>query len=140
TAIFPAAMRWLWKDWPAPVKAGRGSAQLKEIVIPGEDWKVTLEGCKGVAAAVVNAKGEVFCTDILDGKVYKIGLDGKSTVVNADSKQSVALAFGPDGRLYYAMPSEQILAVSVAGQPTLVADGIFSFDLVVGHNGSVYAT
>ena len=23
TEIFPDAMRWLWKDWPAPVKAGR---------------------------------------------------------------------------------------------------------------------
>ena len=25
TEIFPDAMRWLWKDWPAPVKAGAGS-------------------------------------------------------------------------------------------------------------------
>ncbi|HEV7225138.1 MAG TPA: alpha/beta hydrolase-fold protein, partial [Pirellulales bacterium] len=25
TEIFPDAMRWLWKDWPAPVHAGKGS-------------------------------------------------------------------------------------------------------------------
>src|SRR3954465_3341690 len=31
TAIFPDAMRWLWKDWPAPVRAGAGSPQLREI-------------------------------------------------------------------------------------------------------------
>ena len=38
TKIFADAMRWLWKDWPAPVKAGLGSQQLQEILIPGEDW------------------------------------------------------------------------------------------------------
>ena len=27
--VFPDAMRWLWKDWPAPVKAGAGSPQLQ---------------------------------------------------------------------------------------------------------------
>ena len=26
TAIFPDAIRWLWKGWPAPVKAGGGLA------------------------------------------------------------------------------------------------------------------
>ena len=39
TEVFPDAMRWLWKDWPAPVKAGAGSPQLQEILIPGEDWQ-----------------------------------------------------------------------------------------------------
>jgi len=35
TKIFPEAMKWLWKDWPAPIKAGLGSAQLKEILLAG---------------------------------------------------------------------------------------------------------
>ncbi len=34
TKVFPDAMRWLWKDWPQPVKAGRGSQQLQEILDP----------------------------------------------------------------------------------------------------------
>src|SRR5262249_49559909 len=32
TQIFPDAMRWLWKDWPRPVKAGAGSQQIQEIL------------------------------------------------------------------------------------------------------------
>ena len=46
TEIFPDAMRWLWKDWPAPVKAGAGSPQLQEILIPGEGWQLVAEGYK----------------------------------------------------------------------------------------------
>jgi gluconolactonase len=41
--VFPDAMRYLWKDWPQPVKAGLGSPQLKEILIPGEEWQETNE-------------------------------------------------------------------------------------------------
>ncbi len=39
SAVFPDAMRWLWKDWPQPIKTGQGAPQLKEILIPGEDWQ-----------------------------------------------------------------------------------------------------
>ena len=28
TKAFPDAMRWLWKDWPNPIKVGGGSSQL----------------------------------------------------------------------------------------------------------------
>ena len=38
TSVFPEAMCWLWKDWPEPVKAGLGSQQMKDLLIPGEGW------------------------------------------------------------------------------------------------------
>jgi len=38
-AIFPDAMRWLWKDWPRPVKTGQTKNDtLNDILIPGEGW------------------------------------------------------------------------------------------------------
>ena len=39
-SIFPEALRWLWKDYPAPVKAGQGSRQplTREILAAGEAW------------------------------------------------------------------------------------------------------
>src|SRR5438270_12195986 len=37
TAIFPDVMRWLWKDWPQPVKAGAThNDTLNALLIPGE--------------------------------------------------------------------------------------------------------
>ncbi len=39
TEIFADVMRWLWKDWPAPIKTGLGSKQLQDLLIPGEAWQ-----------------------------------------------------------------------------------------------------
>jgi enterochelin esterase-like enzyme/sugar lactone lactonase YvrE len=45
-SIFPDALRWLWKNYPAPVKAGEGSRQplTREVLAAGESWSaVTTE-------------------------------------------------------------------------------------------------
>ncbi|HVJ79879.1 MAG TPA: alpha/beta hydrolase-fold protein, partial [Planctomycetia bacterium] len=46
TKVFPDAMRFLWKGWPAGPARGKGSSQLQEILIPGQDWKLVGEGYK----------------------------------------------------------------------------------------------
>jgi gluconolactonase len=141
TKIFPDAMRWLWKDWPAPVKAGLGSPQLQEILIPGEGWSLVAEGYRFTEGPAPNVQGEVFFNDIPNGKAYKIGLDGNVSLFIADTKHANGQAFGPDGRLYAAATgSGQILAYDSGTKPTVIADGIRANDLVVRHDGSIYVT
>ncbi|HJT78706.1 MAG TPA: SMP-30/gluconolactonase/LRE family protein [Gemmataceae bacterium] len=141
TEIFPDAMRWLWKDWPAPVKAGRGSQQLQGILLPGEGWELVGEGYQFTEGPAVNAKGEVFFNDIPASKTYKIGPDGKPGVFVADSKKGNGQAFGPDGRLYaVASGTRQVLAYDAAGKAEVIADGIAGNDLVVRHDGGIYVT
>ncbi len=81
TRIFPDAMRWLWKDWPTPVKAGAGSQQLQEILVPGEGWSLVADGYRFTEGPAANAQGEVYFNDIPNSKTYKIGLDGKVSSV-----------------------------------------------------------
>ena len=139
--IFPAAMRWLWKDWPNPVKAGAGSAMMKEILLPGEGWQLAAEGYKFTEGAAVNAKGEVFFNDVPNSKTYKIDLDGKVSVFLADSKNGDGQVFGPDGRLYaVAAGAKQILAYDTDGKTKMIADGFVGNDIVVRHDGSIYVT
>ena len=137
TRVFPDAMRWLWKDWPAPVKAGHGSPQLQEILIPGEGWNLVGEGYRFTEGPAPNAQGEVFFNDIPNGKAYKIGLDGKVSLHIAETKHANGQAFGPDGRLYAAATgSGQILAYdSSGGNPDVVAEGIR-----VDRDGRLYVT
>jgi sugar lactone lactonase YvrE/enterochelin esterase-like enzyme len=141
TEIFPEAIKWLWKDWPAAPKAGAGSPQLKEILLPGEDWKLVAEGYKFTEGPAVNEKGEVFYNDVPGAKTYKIGLDGKVSTWLEDSKKGDGQAFGPDGRLYAnAAATEQVLAWDAEGKSTVIADGFRGNDLVVRHDGSLFVT
>jgi sugar lactone lactonase YvrE/enterochelin esterase-like enzyme len=141
TKVFPDATRWLWKDWPDPVKAGRGSQQLQGILLPGEDWTLVGKDYQFTEGPAANAKGEVFFNDIPAGKTYKIGPDGKPSVFIADSKKANGQAFGPDGRLYaVATETHQVLAYDAAGKAEVIADGIDGNDLVVRHDGSLYVT
>ncbi|MGE5191940.1 MAG: SMP-30/gluconolactonase/LRE family protein [Deltaproteobacteria bacterium] len=141
TEIFPDAMRWLWKDWPAPVKAGAGSSQLRDILVPGQEWKLVAEGYKFTEGPAVNARGEVFYNDVPESKTFKVGLDGKVSVFLADTKKGDGQAFGPDGRLYsVAGGSEQILAWDAGGKSTAIADGFRGNDLIVRHDGGIYVT
>lgn len=145
TKIFPDAMRYLWKNWPAPVKAGKGSKQLQDILIPGEDWKLIAEGYKFTEGPAVNARGEVFYNDVPGSKLFKVGLDGKVTEVFTETRKGDGQAFGPDGKLYaVAGGTEQIVAYSFADgaitSPTVVADGFRGNDLVVKHDGAIYVT
>ena len=141
TAVFPDALRWLWKDWPALPKAGLGSAQLKEVLLPGEDWQLVAEGYKFTEGPAANAKGEVFFNDIPNSKTYKIGLNGAVTEFLADSKRSNGQAFGPDGRLFVVMMgTEKIVAYDAGGKATVVAEGIRANDIVVRQDGLIYVT
>ncbi len=141
TAIFPDAIRWLWKDWPAPIKAGGGSQQLKDILLPGEEWTLVGEGYKFTEGPTANAQGEVFFNDIPNSKAYKIGLDGQVHTFLEDTQKANGQAFGPDGRLYtVASGSNKILAYDKENKPTVIAEGFHGNDIVVRHDGGIYVT
>lgn len=142
TAVYPDAMRWLWKGWPEPVKAGMlPQERTGPLINPDDKWELVGEGYRLSEGAVVNAKGEVFFDDIPESKIYRIGVDGKPVVVIADSKRANGQAFGPDGRLYtVATGTQQVIAYDAEYKPTVIASEIAGNDLVVAHNGNIYVT
>ena len=141
-ALFPDAMRFLWKDWPAPVKAGVSkNNMLNEVLIPGEGWQEVWSGGKFTEGPAGNAQGELFFNDIPNAKTYKVGLDGKVSEFVADSKKANGQAVAPDGRIYNVVDSEaKIIAYDAGGKGTTIADGIRGNDLVVLKNGNTYVS
>ena len=142
TAIFPDAMRWLWKDWPEPVKAGPSkNTVLSEILIPDESWQLVSDGHKSTEGPAANAKGEVFFNDIPASKTYKVALDGAVSEFITDTKKTTGQHFGADGRLYALATGEaKLLAYDDAGKPSVIASDISGNDLVIAHNGNIYVT
>ena len=141
-AIFPDAIRWLWHDWPQPVKTPVLPAErVGPLLIPGEGWQLVGEGYQISEGAAVNAKGEFFFTDIPAGKAYRLGPDGQPVEFIADTKRANGQAFGADGRLYaVATATKQVLAYDADKKVSVIAEGIAGNDLVVAHNGNLYVT
>jgi sugar lactone lactonase YvrE len=139
TEIFPDAMRWLWKDWPNPVKAGAGSPELQQILRPNEDWTLVADGYRFTEGPAANERGEVFFNDIPNNKAYKIDPEGKVSLWVSNTKGANGQAFGPDGRLYAAAANE-VVAYDESGKPTVIAEGFHGNDLVVRHDGGIYVT
>jgi len=142
TAIFPQAMRWLWKDWPKPVTKGNSKNQfLSDLLVAGEDWELVGQGYQFTEGTATNAKGEVFYQDIPAAKTYKVGLDGKLTALGIDSKKASGTCFGPDGKRYTVTGgTKQVLRYDANEKETVIADSIAGNDLVVAKNGNIYVT
>lgn len=142
TSLFPQAMRWLWKDWPQPVKEGNSKNQfLSDILIPGEEWQLVGDGYRFTEGTATNSAGEVFYQDIPNSKTYKVDVNGKLVALKLDAKRASGTSFGRDGRRYVAAGgTKQILSYDAEEKETVVADSIAGNDLVVANNGNIYVT
>ncbi|HEV7351178.1 SMP-30/gluconolactonase/LRE family protein [Telluribacter sp.] len=141
-AVFPEAMRWLWRDYPASITAGVSKNQFLSDILPDkEGWELVGEGYAFTEGTAVNAAGEVFYQDIPNSKTYKVGLDGKLTTLPLNSKRGSGTAFGPDGQRYVvAGGTKQILSYDAKGKERVVADSLPGNDVVVSHQGNIYVT
>jgi gluconolactonase len=142
SAIFPEAMRWLWKDWPQTTKTGTTKNQmLTDILIPGEDWQLVGEHYAFTEGAAVNASGEVFFQDIPNSKTYTVNGEGKLSELKLNAKRASGTSFGPDGRRYVvAGATKQVIAYDATGQESIIADSLSGNDIAVAYDGNIYAT
>lgn len=156
SAIFPDALRWLWKDWPAAVKKPWKSWQapadappgtrspvppVMDLLLENEGWTVVSEGHKFTEGPAVNTEGELFFTDIPNNRIHKVSADGKVSVFAEETGGANGLMFGRDNRLYAcANGKKQIVAYGTDGKPLVVAEDVNSNDLVVNAAGDIYFT
>lgn len=136
TAVFPDGMRFLWKGWPEPVKAGTsGNRMLNEILLPGENWQLVAEGQKEFEHIISNDKGEVFVSD----RSHSYKVDANSGLGRAE--KFVRIAAGKEGRLYdYDPKGDKITLETNDGKPKLVAKGLEVQGIVALGNENLYVT
>jgi enterochelin esterase-like enzyme len=137
--IFPDVMRWLWRDYPAPVTRGVSqNTTLQEITLPNESWRKLTHSFTGVAGLASDAKGDVYLNDT--ASIYRLAADSTPKLF----KQQAGLvgeAFGPDGTLYGVEPSQRkIIALEANGNIRPVAEGIAGRGIVVTHDGTIYVS
>jgi gluconolactonase len=140
-SLFPDAMRWLWRDWPAPIRAGEpGNPVLKTILQPGEDWQVAADGCASVTSMAANPQGQIFYAAQGAQKMSEIVADAQPSQC-AHPAGTEALAFAADGRVFVTRAEGGVDAVDRAahGPAKIVGQGLDIGSLTVRNNGDIYA-
>ena len=140
-AVFPNALRFLWKDWPKPVEAGASqNATLASLLIPGKGWE-KLPGTYKTSDGVVSDKaGVISFNDGPAGTVYRVTGDAVTPWDQALGVRHGGQAYGPDGTFYGVLGTDTIVAYTPSGRK-VVADGLDrANDLVISHTGMMYVT
>jgi sugar lactone lactonase YvrE len=144
TALFPEAVRWLWRDYPAPIvpnAEGKSRQDVFQVLIPGEGWQLVSAGHRHTDGPAVSASGEIFFTDPSSNRIHRAGLDGKVSVFAENTNGVNGLMFGPDGRLYAgATRTRQIVAYDPSGTVAVLASDVANNDLAVNVKGDLYVT
>ncbi len=143
--ILPDALRWLWKDYPAPITEPRTAPgerhTVTELLDPGEDWEQVAEGYKFTEGPAIDPQGNVFFVDSRGARIYKIDAAGHVSLFKDDDGGVSGLMFGGDGRLYAAQAGrKRIVAYAPDGVETVLAEDAPSNDLAVSAKGDIYFT
>jgi enterochelin esterase-like enzyme/sugar lactone lactonase YvrE len=135
------AMRFLWKDWPAPVKTGASAPRVRDIITGTDAWQPVAQGYQDARSPAANSKGEVFFVDPPANKIYRLGLDGKPQVFLDDAAQADGLAIGPKDELYtVSRATGNVMSYDETGKGALVTGGIPGVYIVVRPDGGLYIT
>ena len=116
-ALFPDAMRWLWRDYPKPIQAAEpGNPVLKTILEPSEGWHVVADNCDRAGSLAANGKGEVFVPGDFARKA-PIAMENGNPGRCPQSVPGGLLAFGAKGWPYYSGANPEIEVWVTARSP-----------------------
>jgi enterochelin esterase-like enzyme len=143
--VFPDAMRFLWKDWPQPVKAGESqNTFLKAILQPGEAWKEVDLGQQRANALAADSNGELWITA---NAVYSLpeakGMP-KPESAELTARAPMSLAIGPGDERHYSRLGESAIHVLKDGQDVTreltpkSGQTLFVLSMTVTSDGNTY--
>jgi sugar lactone lactonase YvrE/predicted alpha/beta superfamily hydrolase len=140
-AIFPDAMRWLWKDADQVIEPKISERHgLANVLVPGKTWELISEGHQFAEGPAVSPSGDVYFTNVPAGEIWKITDGTKATLFMKDMPGASGLMFDAAGNLYVALSrKQQIVKVDPKGIQTVLANEIACNDITVA-NGRVYIT
>jgi enterochelin esterase-like enzyme len=125
-AVYPDAMRWLWKGWPQPVTAGPSqNTFLKEILLSGEPWQ-PVAGNDAVASSVIaesrrhraiGPNGIEYIAEPASGTVWLVRAKGEKQLIDSGLRSPSAIALSPDGLWLAVAESETHWGYSYQIQP-----------------------
>jgi S-formylglutathione hydrolase FrmB len=136
--ILADALKWLWKDYPAPVITHKGPTPRVNPTIQGEPWReVSLQDVKA-DKLTVNKRGELFVSD--KKAVYKVSSQGVVSLIARVKGEVSGLSFHEDGKLYIGdVAQNKIVAIDDKSILKDIASGIHADFLTITAKGIYFS-
>ncbi len=157
-AILPDALRWLWRDYPAPITVKEPAAahepgydtsdRVFSTVYADKPWQQVGGDFGAVASLASDRKGNVYFVDRPAGTVERADAAGNVNQLDGLPHGTSILHVGGDDRLYsYSLvageageiDSFNIASGAASEERTVVQEPGVLDDFVVTGNGTVYA-
>ena len=142
TEVFPDAMRWLWKDWPKPVKAGAGLAAAAGNPHPRRALEARRRGLQIHRRSGRQRQGRSLLQrhpqqqDVQDRPRRQGHASSSPIPRKATARPSAPTADSTPSPAARTRSSP----TTSTGKPTQIADGFYGNDIVVLHDGGMYVT
>jgi enterochelin esterase-like enzyme/sugar lactone lactonase YvrE len=137
---FPKAMRFIWKGWPEPVKAGPSAPRVRDVILPGQGWTLAAEGFHDARGPAMGSQGEVYFADPAADKVFRVGLDGKVNEFLSNVVHAGAVAVGVKGELFTVSESSGQVVSYKDGSRDVIAEGIPGRQIVGRPDSTLYVS
>lgn len=136
---FCEAMRFIWKGWPEPARAGESAPRVRDIILPGQAWEPVAGDFAGARSPVCNSKGEVLFVDASGLTIRRIGVDGAVSAFAKASGRIDGLAVGAKDEVYaVSATTGKVLRFDASGHASTVAEGVRGRYAVARPDGSLY--
>ena len=143
-AIFPDAMRWLWRGWPEPITPGISqNPVLRSVLEANSSWDVVADGCSNNVAISSAPDGKVYKWVASSRQIQAISSESSHIPCSSGSEaQYNAIAAGPDGSFYVADQARHELIHILKDRRTsqVAAHDVSVQGMSIRETGDIYLT
>jgi len=153
SAILPDALRWLWRDYPAPIVVHESVATGKPdwdprgkvyaTVSADQPWQRVAGSYTSAISPTSDESGNVYFADTTARQILKVAPDGSANVFLRNIPSVSALKVGADHRLYAAQPALRRIVSYALDHPAtekIIARNVAASDLALTAKGAIYFT
>lgn len=139
TAIFPDAVRWLWRDYPKPIEAGHAAKRRMNVLIEGEDWQLVSGDHGFTDGPAYGPDGKLYFSDMPAHTIHRVTHDGEIETFTDQTDGVAGLMWAPNGKLYGTdARAKQILEIDANGNARALVKNTTCNDLVCVDHGLYY--
>ncbi|MDB6127120.1 MAG: gluconolactonase [Verrucomicrobia bacterium] len=139
--IFPDALRWVWKNYPNEIAAGKNSRQaVMRVLRAGDEWEPVPGAYVSAGAMASDSAGRIYFSSPAENTICVIAPDGAVSVCQRNVGAVGGIACGGSGEIFASDPAaRRIVRFDASGARSVVHEQIDARGLCVATNGSIYA-